>query len=147
MGNSEDKIYVFLNPDGTESIGLQVIVEFPTKIIYGHQCAGYVCETREAEGFLVPLGLSPEKFIRFFQRYEGHPPRIVGGRNKLTTQDINELGDLVSSLVFWVTSANGQADRRLGLQLNTEQINEITEGWIPVKTPYGYGILVFDNCD
>jgi Family of unknown function (DUF6210) len=144
--NLEDKIYIFLNPDGTESIGLQVIVEFPTKVIYRHQCAGYACETREMEGFLVPLSLSAENFIRFFKRYDGHP-LIEDGRNKLTTQDIKKLDVLVSSVVFWVTKADGLAEQRLNLLLNTEQIDEITEGWVPVKTPYGNGILVFDNCD
>jgi hypothetical protein len=28
-----------------------------------------------------------------------------------------------------------------------ERLKELTEGWVPVVTPMGKGILLFENCD
>jgi hypothetical protein len=141
--------YIFLNPDGTQEKTLLVLVEAKTGVEYGHQCAGLANHIREAEGFLIPVGGadSSEIFIKWFwKNFRGNSYEPA---TSWTQTQIVELKELVASVVCWFTykGKEEKSDARLFLILDDTRLAECTEGWIPVETPYGFGILIFDNCD
>ena len=143
--------YVFLDPGGTQQFGLFVVVQRPTGVTYGHQCAGHATEVRSVEGFLVPLG-GPDaagSLIEFFARTcKGNPPLPDGPwwDTYWTEAAVAELRELVGQIPCWVTAENGD-DVRLVLELDESRLREVTEGWLPVNTPIGKAILLFENCD
>jgi hypothetical protein len=139
--------YVFLNPDGTEELGLNVIIEAQTGVTYGHQCGGYSTEVKTAEGFLIPLGGTEiaEHLARFFRdEFRGYPRTPD---TDWTPERINRLCDMVSEIPCWLTTAEPGEDRRVVLELDKNRFGDCTEGWIPVLTAYGPGVLVFKNSD
>jgi len=48
--------YIFLDPGGTQPLGLIAIVAPATGVTYAHHCGGYATESRQLEGFAVPVG-------------------------------------------------------------------------------------------
>ncbi|MCY1042984.1 DUF6210 family protein [Corallococcus sp. bb12-1] len=150
--------YVFLNPDGSRPFGLAVIVQAPTGVVYGHQCDGLRNSERTAEGFLVLLhstDTSPDPevdelfdvekaLIAFFAKEFGGNPYV---REDWSAWRFEHLAALVSRVPMWRTQLHENSDERLHLALDRERLDEVTEAWVPVLTPYGPGILVFDNCD
>ncbi len=150
MSNTPPDTYVFLNPDGTGSVGLTVLVAAPTGVTYGHQCAGSLTEVRVLEGFAVPLATADraEPLRAFFRRFHGYPP-IRDGRTGavLLDEHVAELARIVSAIPFWLTSRSGADERRLFLQLDRDREDELTEAWVPVQTVSGRGVLIFDNSD
>ncbi|MCY1030791.1 DUF6210 family protein [Corallococcus sp. BB11-1] len=151
--------YVFLNPDGLRPFGLGVIVQAPTGVMYGNQCDGHLNEMRWAEGFFVPLhsvdlSLDPDDdevfnvehaLFDFFKKgFRGHPYM----REVWTPSHFERLALLVSRVPMWhATHPDQVLGERLHLALDRERLDEVTEAWVPVLTPYGPGILVFENCD
>jgi hypothetical protein len=138
--------YVLLNPDGAEDLGLNLIVEHPTGVLYGQQCAGFLTELRIVEGFLIPVG-GPDAARRvydwFWKAFQGHGyPPIVW-----TEDRIRELAGLVAQVPCWLTQPEGEDDERHLLVLDEGRLDECVEAWIPVRTPYGRGILVLENSD
>jgi hypothetical protein len=139
--------YIFLNPDWTEDIGLHVIVEAPTGVVYAHQCAGCLTETRAVEGFLIPVGgaeAARRIYAWFWSTFKGNcygPIEWVEGRQ------LRELEVLVAQVPCWLTHPDGQDDERRFLELDKNRLGDCVEAWVPVKTPYGRGILVLENSD
>ena len=54
----DNKIKIFLDPDGRKDIGLCLVVEHHTGVEYSTQCAGYLTDIKSIEGFLIPLSSS-----------------------------------------------------------------------------------------
>ena len=138
--------HVFLNPDGTQSIGAIVVVASATGVTYSTQCAGLSNEHRALEGFVIPVGgekLADEIHKWFWTRFHGncYPP-MVEWNQKL----IEELKVLISRIPCWRTESDGE-DERLFLNLDENRMQECAEAWIPVSTPYGDGILTLKNSD
>ena len=152
-----DKYYVFLDPDGTQGFGLIAIVAAPTRVTYAHQCGGLATEIREIEGFAVPLGgiSATEPLCTFFrQQFGGNPPTISGKyasifERRWTAARLDELGRLVGEIMFWKTVFDSTAsdDQPSALLLDRTRLSDLTEAWIPVKTAYGAGVLIFPNSD
>ena len=146
--------YVFLYPDGGPQ-GLAVIVHAKTGVVYANQCDGRATDLRRVEGFFIPLrahdaapdeanGFNVEAALTAFfdAEFRGHPYR----REEWTHQRIDRLAGLVARVPIWLTESEGE-DKRLYLALDITRIDEATEAWVPVRTPYGPGTLVFENCD
>jgi hypothetical protein len=136
--------HVFLNPDGTQQPFAFVVVQHPTGITYGHQCAGLLTDCRSVQGFLIPVGgteLSANLSSWCVTRWRGNGYDI-----NWTTDLIKSLSDLVSTIPCWHTVDDG-GDRREFLQLDRDRIAECVEAWVPVLTPYGPGVLLFENSD
>lgn len=138
--------HVFLNPDGTQEFGLFVIVEFTTGVTYSQQCAGLSNDLRTIEGFLIPIADqdSGRQVLDWFRTRFGSNSHPHGG--EWPSELIVEIRTLVASIPCWFTSHDGN-DQRLFLELDSDRIRECAEAWIPVITPYGRGILTFDNSD
>lgn len=136
--------YIFLNPDGKVSLGLLVIVEHSTGVKYAQQCGGTAAEVKTCEGYLIPVG-GPADAKRiyhwFWKRFGG---KCSTGKVEWKDEWITQLGELVRAIPCWQTRANGD-DVREFLELDVNRIEECVEAWIPVRTPYGAGILTLDN--
>ena len=137
--------YIFIDPDGTVDFGLIVIVAATTGITYATQCNGYVTEQREIEGFLVPLGnpcSNPyaKRLMAFFEK-------LGCGALGVQDKDLPELQSIIADIPFWKTGPNSGDDQWTFLELDLSRRDEIVEAWIPVKTVYGPGIVMFQNCD
>jgi hypothetical protein len=149
--------YIFLDPDGTQALGLIAIVAAATGVTYAHQCGGYATIVRQMEGFAVPVGdaTAAHPLRAFFsQRFHGNPPVLEDGADKRTdggwtAADLEQLNRLLEQVAFWKTSPDGGGvdDERVFLRLDRSRLQELTEAWIPVSTPYGPGVLVFANSD
>lgn len=139
--------YIFLDPDGSRGVGLTVLVAAPTGITYAHQCVGYATETRAIEGFAVPVGgeNAAAPLLSFFKRaFRGNPPPTDA---TWTEERIAHLRHIVGEIPFWLTHPGSHDDRRVCLELDADRLDQLTEAWVPVHTPYGPGILVCNNCD
>ncbi len=148
--------YVFLDPDGTLDLGLQVIVSAPTGVVYASQCACEFTEVRELEGFLVPLSPVdvpeddepslniPGALRDFFHELRGSFPMAP---EDWTPQLIERLDTIVRRAPMWKTVPGLGTDALLHLSLDRSRIEQAAEAWVPVLMPYGPGILVSDNCD
>ncbi len=141
---------VNLNPDGTNPVGLAVIVSAATGVTYGSQCGGASNDHREAEGFLVlcssrayDLPHDVEAELQQWFAARGSQGRVA---DTWPPRFVDELADVVMGVEFWCTGSSGE-DSRSRLSLDRSRSSECTEAWIPVITPVGRGILVFDNSD
>ena len=133
---------VFLDPDGTQDPQLHVVVASPTGVEYRSQSAGLACEERGVEGFLIPLGQA-ELVIELSAFFARGPPGACPGEPG--SEGAEQLRQLVGRVICWRTQE--EEDRRETLALDEERLEECVEAWIPVRTPYGSGILIFPNSD
>ncbi len=88
---------------------------------YAHQCAGLAEETREVDGFAVPLGDAEisRPLLSFCERFKGNPPRMDSPFGDVWTDAlIEQLGRLVDAIPFWETHRSGDRERRLFLALD-----------------------------
>jgi hypothetical protein len=142
-------IVVDLDPDGTWRPWAAVVIEVLTGVSYSQQCACVANEERFVEGYLVPLDgllrdpddgrLDPLSLTGPFHGPRGRPA-------ELDAEVFGRFAALVSNLAFWYRDAEGKTHRE-GLELDRSREPEIAEGWAPVRTPIGPGILVWTNCD
>jgi hypothetical protein len=142
-----NKPYVFLDPRGVGDLGLCLIVEHPTGVEYGHQCGGYLCEEKIAEGYLVPLGQREVelRIYEFFEReFHGH---CYQPHNEWTKERIAGLNELLAQIPCRECSKSLSDDQEGVLELDPERIRDCVEAWIPVRSPLGRGVLTLINCD
>lgn len=146
---------VFLDPDGTFPPGwLGVIVAGATGVVYANQCAGVGCDQREQEGYYVPLGgvkreategaIDTSELTRPFHDARGCDWSRVG--EMIPPACMAALEEAVAEIPFWSTMPEG-VDVRGHLSLDRTRLSDIREAWVPVQTPDGPGILVWENCD
>lgn len=142
-------LYIFLDPDGSQEPMLGVVLERSTGVVYSHQCAGIRCEERFVEGAFVPLG---------GRRYDDEGRLDIGRLTACFHRDVACTGDYdqplgrlaaeVSQVAYWNSDiADDDKTTRTPLELDYDRRSEIAEGWVPVLTAHGRGILIFDNCD
>lgn len=122
------------------------MVAAPTGVTYAHQCGGVAADLREVEGFAVPLGGTEaagplHAFFPCVQ--EAAPPH----GERWSEEQIARLRAIIGAIPFWHTNRHGQRDSCGFLALDMTRLDNLTEAWIPVLTPYGPGILVCDNSD
>lgn len=144
---------MFLDPDGSGGDIFGVIVEHPTGVEFGTQCRGVLTEERYSEGYFVPL--SGLLFDADEGRLDVGVLRSVfhaGGAclHGSLEFDIRKRADAlrcaVSKIAFWYEEPLGET-RRQRLQLDDSRLSDAVEGWVPVRTPLGAGVLVWPNCD
>ena len=131
------------------------VIAAPTGVVYQHQCAGVACEVRQIEGYLVPLGglkfeadagpINPAEFTAPFHSGESCVCGISGAA--LSADRLSWLRSLVASVTFWDIAPDGEVTSRSRLRLDESRLRELAEAWVPVVTPAGSGILMWNNCD
>jgi hypothetical protein len=139
---------VLIDPDGTAAPYLLLLVPATTGITYQHQAAGFACEQRELDGYLVPLGppdRGRELTDAFVSWFRGWPPPL--GHNKWDETTIAALDTAVTHIFVTVEDDEGRPVDRAPLKVDWERRDELTEGWIPVLSTRGRSILVFPNSD
>jgi hypothetical protein len=143
----DERAYVFLDPDGSQGAGLVVIVQAPTGVVYASQVGGYANEEREVEGFAIPL-FNPHHLNvlkLFFGGYSGNPLYPGTSYERWQERDLQALAEIIGRIPLWQT--NRDKDEPASLEFDSARLQELTEGWIPILTPYGPGILTHQNCD
>jgi hypothetical protein len=131
------------------------VIAAPTGVIYQHQCAGIACEVRQVEGYLVPLGglkfdadagaINPAEFTALFHAGENCAWGMSGAA--FPADRLSGLRSLVGSVTFWDIGEDGEVTARTHLHLDESRLSEQAEAWVPVVTPAGRGILMWNNCD
>ncbi|WP_416377016.1 DUF6210 family protein [Acinetobacter sp. Marseille-Q1623] len=53
----------------------------------------------------------------------------------------------MENITIWFTSNEQEEDQRQDVCLDMSRLEEITEAWVPVISPYGKAILIWKNCD
>ncbi|MFQ6199471.1 DUF6210 family protein [Streptomyces sp. NPDC000405] len=140
------KRYIFLDPDGTGSDQgwVFVIVAASTGVVYQNQGGGISCIQYEQEGYLIPVfgrGLDSELKGLFTRELKDQGTRLMDWPTDL-------LGQLRAAVAFYVYgSANRDDLLPTPLALDDSRLPEVAEGWVPVMTPDGPGILVWANSD
>lgn len=142
-----ERAYVFLDPDGSQGAGVVVVVQAPTGVIYASQVGGYATEERSVEGFAIPLFQSQhlKSLVSFFGRYGENPPSPEASCARWQDRDLQALAEIVGQMPLWHTSRT--KDEPAFLEFDRARLPVLTEGWIPVITPYGPGILMRQNGD
>jgi len=147
---------VFIDPDATwQPRWLVVVIEAATGVLYAQQCCGNVCDVREVEGYLVPLGglkadpdkgfVDPDEFTAIFHDSGGCAWGCAYGA--LPADRLERLRRLVQEVPFWTCNDGGNIDERTFLEVDDERLEDITEAWVPVLTADGRGVLMWANCD
>lgn len=142
---------VELDPDGMfPEEWLAVVIRHPTGVVYINQSAGVACQQRMEEGYLVMLhdtAHDPNKpptnnkqLIGVFHQ-NGACMYPWYGEN-LPEDRIHWLHRLVRQISWW-SYTNGLGH----LELDLTRRDAIAEAWIPVLTPDGPGVLLYQNCD
>ncbi|WP_431772497.1 DUF6210 family protein [Streptomyces cucumeris] len=140
------KRYIFLDPDGTGSGQgwMFVIVAAPTGVIYQNQAGGFRCAQYQQEGYLVPVfGRDLDDDLKgiFVRELKGQ-----GSRRMDWPADL--LDRLRIAVAFYISvSTDGDDASPTPLALDESRLSEADEAWVPVVTPDGPGILVWENCD
>lgn len=153
------KRFVFLDPDDTiDSDWLGVIVEAPMGVVYANQCGGTATETRQCEGFFVPLSTvaidaeqprvtAAELSAPFHGRRGSCHWDLACGMARLPPDKLEQLKVAVERIPFWYSDEK-DVDHRAALRLDSSRLEEVAEAWVPVLLPEGStGILVWKNCD
>lgn len=147
---------VDIDPDGTFLDNwLAVVVRHPTGIVYSQQCAGVATQHRLVEGYLVILGatsvdfdhppLKTESLRTVFHDGDACMWPWIG--DQVPEERIAELARLVSRISFWASEPITSEGYLMPLALDLSRRDEIAEAWIPVVTPDGPGVLLYENCD
>lgn len=148
---------VFLDPSGTIPYLLGVVIAHPTGVCYEQQCAGTETNLRSIEGYFVPLGglrfvadkglFDPNQLTEVFHEgnactWGGRAWNLPPNASELPEDRLERLRSLVEAIPYWTES-----DQRLHLRVDEERLGELVEAWVPVLTPDGPGVLVWENCD
>ncbi|MEU9989585.1 DUF6210 family protein [Streptomyces sp. NPDC048045] len=147
MTDTDDhRRYVFLDPDGTgmDQGWVFVVVAAPTGVVYQVQGGGFRCVRYEQEGYLIPLlgrGLDEELKEIFVGELKGRGSRGLDWPPDLLAR----LGKAVAFHVYG--SANRDDPFPAPLALDGTRLAGIDEAWVPVVTPDGPGVLVWENSD
>ena len=130
-----------------------VVVAASTGVVYEQQCSGVATQLRELEGYLVPVGgfkLRPElggvasdEFTAVFHDRGACVWGAAGDR--FPAERLAQLRGLVGAIPFWTSDDGG--DVRAHLELDESRLEQLAEAWVPVRTPHGPGVLMWNNCD
>ncbi|MFJ8108557.1 DUF6210 family protein [Streptomyces sp. NPDC096132] len=135
---------VILDLEGTGTGWVFVVVAAPTGVVYEVQGGGYGCVPYAQEGYLLPVfgrDLDDDLKDIFVRELEGWGSRGLDWPPEL-------LQRLRSAVAFPVYgSANRDDLFPAPLVLDESRLSEVDEAWVPVLTPDGPGVLVWENSD
>lgn len=135
---------VFIDPfEALDGVGY-VIVRRRTGISYRQQYGGTGCHQGIVEGYLVPVdlsGVAHDLGALFVKELGGSG---LGSPGPRPAEVMARLDQLVSRVVM---SASGDDRKAVALRLDHGRHHEADEAWLPVLTPDGPGVLVWQNSD
>ncbi len=137
-----------------------VIVEAPTGVVYKQQCGGTHCYHHSIEGYFVPVSrlelgddrVSDDRFALDTNRLKEVFHHAVPGDDDACVfgQAIEDLPpDRLARLIALVAllGYHGADYDRCAITLDRSRLALGCEAWVPVVTPDGPGLLVWNNCD
>jgi hypothetical protein len=123
---------------------MAVLVPASTGVSYSNQTGGVACRPREIEGYSVPV----------FDR-EGHDSlrsifeETLGGSG--TYRGVTWTGQMLDDLRVAVAHVRMDSSQggygEVPLTLDESRLGEIDEAWVPVTSPDGPAILIWENSD
>jgi len=137
---------VIINPSGFLLYPwMAVLVRARTGVTYSHQTGGVACIPRQSEGYYVPVfdQIAHDSLRSIFEvtlEGAGTSQRAVHWEGSL----LERLREAVA-LVRMDGSVGGPAE--VALVLDESQLHEVDEAWVPVTSPDGPGILLWENSD
>lgn len=151
---AEEVRFVYLDPDGTLPEWVAIVVRRETGVVYGTQCAGVATEQRFIEGYLIPVGgakydldegnIEVGPFVDAFHE-NGSCQWGWTGRT-LPAERHALLRNLVELIPYWRIRLD-DGDQKDPLRIDATCLEQLAEAWIPVQTPDGPGVLLYQNCD
>lgn len=144
--------YVFLDPDGTQHDWICVVVRAGTGVVYQQQYGGTATHLSGVEGYLVPLtGWDPvtdrDGLRELRDIFEGRL-RGFGLAGPPGPELLDRLRSAVGVVHYWSSGwTSDWCPDRIPLQIDEDRLDELDEAWIPVRTPDGPGVLLWDNSD
>ncbi len=152
--NKGEKQFVYIDPDGTFDDWIVVVIVSKTGVVYGTQCGGTANEQRYLEGFLIPCGSLPfniddGRITSDILTSPFHDSRgCLWNRWDETVSEtvLAEIIKNVQQVTLW-HHTNVHNCTRDCLEVDLDRVYEIREAWIPVKTKFGRGVLLWNNCD
>ncbi|MER6568203.1 DUF6210 family protein [Streptomyces sp. NPDC001093] len=136
--------YIYLDPEGTGAGWVFVIVAAETGVVYKVQGGGHRCAQYAQEGYLIPVfgrGLDQELKEIFVGAWKGQGARHADWPPAL-------LDRLRAAVAFHVYGSANQDDLfPTPLALDESRLADVDEAWVPVVTPDGPGVLVWENSD
>ncbi|MFE0462335.1 DUF6210 family protein [Kitasatospora sp. NPDC058965] len=141
-----DKRYIFLDPNGsgTDQGWMFVIVAAPTGVVYQNQGGGYGCVQYQQEGYLIPL-FGPDLDTELKEIFVGELKGHGAPRSGWPVELLDRLRAAVGLHVYG--PANRDDVFPTPLVLDESRLSEADEAWVPVLTPDGPGVLVWENSD
>lgn len=139
----EYRALVSLDPGDSDISWLFVIVESSTGIAYSHQYGGTAVRYSSIEGYLVPV-FCPPALVKLRQIFE---EELHGSGTEgwpMTQAQLDRLREVVSEISFWESTKDEHVSE---LILNETRIREIDEAFVPILSPDGPGVLVWNNSD
>lgn len=76
-----------------------------------------------------------------------HQGQSCRSATKFNTQQLDQLRSCIENITIWFTSNEQEEDQRQYVCLDMSRLEEITEAWVPVISPYGKAILIWKNFD
>ncbi|MFJ8622767.1 DUF6210 family protein [Kitasatospora sp. NPDC093550] len=139
------KRLVHLDPDGCGGGWVFVIVAALTGVVYQAQCGGHSCAQEEQEGYLLPLygtDLDAELNELFVGELRGW-----GHRGRVwPPESLARLRCAVGELGVYPSGRHDEPCPTW-LVLDESRLADLAEAWVPVLTPHGPGVLVWENSD
>jgi hypothetical protein len=136
---------IFMNPSGFLLYPwMAVLVYSPTGVTYTHQIGGVSCRPRQIEGYYVPVynQEAHDALRSIFEVTLGGSGTYLGVSWKEPL--LGQLSEAVSGVRM------DSSDNRLSevpLSLDEARLDEIDEAWVPITSPDGPGILIWENSD
>ncbi|MFD5559442.1 DUF6210 family protein [Kitasatospora griseola] len=147
MTHTDDKRHIFLDPDGVGAGQgwMFVIVAAPTGVVHQNQGGGFGCIQYQQEGYLIPLfgrDLDVDLQEIFVGELKGQGARRLDWPAEL-------LDRLRTAVAEFGVYGSGRHDDAFPtwLVLDESRLSEVDEAWVPVLTPHGPGVLVWENSD
>jgi hypothetical protein len=123
---------------------MAVICEAETGVRYTHQTGRVRCLPRTTEGYYAPVfdGQSLAELRALFE--DELAMQGARGGPEVLNPYVERIRAAVA-LVRMDSSTGGPSEARL--KLDDSRLAEADEAWIPVVTPDGPGVLIWDNSD
>jgi hypothetical protein len=135
---------VFIDPSGfLQYPWMAVLVRAVTGVTYTHQTGGTACIPRQIEGYYVPV-FNQDAYDTLRSIFE---ERLGGAGTRdqhWTGQLLGRVSDAVA-LIRMDPFDGGPGE--LALSLNKSRLTEIDEAWVPVDSPDGPAVLIWENSD
>ncbi|MGH3240114.1 MAG: DUF6210 family protein [Spirillospora sp.] len=145
--------YVFLDPDGGQRDWLYVVVRAETGIVYQQQYGGTANLLGGVEGYLVPLcgtdwASGRDGLLELREIFEKAMRGSGRAGGELSADLLDRVRSAVGVLHYWTSGRTSEwVPSHVPLRIDESRAGELDEAWIPVHTPDGPGVLVWDNSD